>query len=49
MEPELVPMVQEFMDYADKNSVNLYLPTDMKIADDFSPDANSKVDSAKPL
>jgi len=47
VEPELVPMVQEFMDYADKNSVNLYLPTDMKIADDFSPDANSKVVSVE--
>ena len=43
VEPELVPMVQEFLDYADKNNVNLYLPTDMRIADQFSADANSQV------
>jgi len=43
VEPELVSMVKEFMEYADSNQVDLYLPTDMTIADEFSPDANTQV------
>ncbi|NEU30152.1 phosphoglycerate kinase [bacterium LRH843] len=43
LEEDKIDLAKEFMDKAKKNGVNLYLPEDVMIADDFSNDAATKV------
>lgn len=43
LEEDKIELAKTFMEKAKKNGVNLYLPQDVTIADDFSNDANIKV------
>ncbi|MBP3949962.1 phosphoglycerate kinase [Bacillus suaedae] len=43
LEEDKIELAKSFMEKAKKNGVNLYLPQDVTIADDFSNDANIKV------
>jgi phosphoglycerate kinase len=46
LEEDKIPMAKALMDQAHKAGVNLMLPVDLVIADDFSNDANRKVVAA---
>ncbi|WP_430791054.1 phosphoglycerate kinase [Virgibacillus flavescens] len=43
LEEDKLDIAKQFMEKAKKNGVNLLLPTDVVIADDFSKDANTKI------
>lgn len=49
LEEDKIPMAKELMDLALANGVNLLLPIDLVIADDFSNDANRKVVDANAI
>jgi phosphoglycerate kinase len=43
LEEDKIDLAKSFMEKAKKNNVNLYMPVDAVVADDFSADANTKV------
>jgi phosphoglycerate kinase len=49
LEEDKIPMAKELMDLALANGVNLLLPIDLVIADDFNNDANRKVVDANAI
>ncbi|WP_026688401.1 phosphoglycerate kinase [Alteribacter aurantiacus] len=43
LEEDKIDLAKQFMEKAEKNGVNLYMPEDVVVADDFGEDANTQV------
>ncbi|CAM3940949.1 phosphoglycerate kinase [Alkalicoccus chagannorensis] len=43
LEEDKMDLAKQFMEKAEKNGVHFYMPVDVKVADDFGEDANTKI------